>query len=108
MHLFPSLVSVTRNILFISPKRVHQDKKICYGIISFFFPVGPSTAYNTACSTSLVALDAAERHLRMGIIDNAIVGGSNFIYRPATTKLFMGMNFLGSSSCKAFDESGNV
>ncbi|RUS75295.1 hypothetical protein EGW08_016938, partial [Elysia chlorotica] len=76
--------------------------------ISFFFDFsGPSTAYNTACSTSLVCLDAAERHLRMGVIDNAIVGGSNFIYRPATTKLFMGMNFLGSSTCKAFDESGD-
>ncbi|GFS05410.1 fatty acid synthase, partial [Elysia marginata] len=75
--------------------------------ISFFFDLrGPSTAYNTACSTGLVCLEAAERHLRMGVIDNAVVGGCNFTYRPSTSRLFMSMNFLGSTGCRAFDVSG--
>ncbi|GFO05617.1 fatty acid synthase [Plakobranchus ocellatus] len=67
----------------------------------------PSCAYDTACSTSLVCMDAAERHMRMGIIDAAIVGGCNLMYRPETSKLFMGMSFLGTSACKAFDVAGD-
>ncbi|GFO05603.1 fatty acid synthase-like [Plakobranchus ocellatus] len=69
--------------------------------------LGPSCAYDTACSTSLVCIDAAERHIRQGIIDAAIVGGCNLMYMPQVSKVFMGMNFLSTSACKVFDAAGD-
>lgn len=76
--------------------------------ISFFFDLrGPSCAYDTACSTSIVTMEAACLHMRSGVIDQAIVGAVNLIMRPHTTHAFTGMNMLGSGACRAFDAAGD-
>ncbi|GFO05493.1 fatty acid synthase-like [Plakobranchus ocellatus] len=77
--------------------------------VSYFFDLrGPSCAYDTACSTSIICMEAAELHMRTGLIDSAIVAVCNLIMRPATTSAFMGMNMLSESySCKAFDAAGD-
>ncbi|RUS77019.1 hypothetical protein EGW08_015221, partial [Elysia chlorotica] len=76
--------------------------------LSFFFDLrGPSCAYDTACSTSIVIMEAALMHLRAGVIDQAIVGSVNLIMRPQTTKSFVSMNMLGGGACRAFDAAGD-
>nr|QMU95645.1 fatty acid synthase [synthetic construct] len=76
--------------------------------ISFFFDLhGPSIAYDTACSSVLVALEAAFQHMRTGVIDSAIVAGVNTCFRALTSKVYQNMGMLGPEACKAFDSSGN-
>ncbi|KAK3760845.1 hypothetical protein RRG08_034688 [Elysia crispata] len=76
--------------------------------LSFFFDLrGPSCAYDTACSTSIIVMEAALLHLRSGVIDQAIVGAVNLIMRPHTTKAFVGMNMLGGGACRTFDAAGD-
>lgn len=51
--------------------------------ISYFFDLrGPSMTIDKACSSTLVALNEACSALRMGEIDQALVGGVNLILDP--------------------------
>jgi emericellamide synthase (highly reducing iterative type I polyketide synthase) len=51
--------------------------------ISYFFDLrGPSMTIDTACSSTLVAIHEACRALRLGDIDQALVGGANLILDP--------------------------
>lgn len=43
---------------------------------------GPSLVLDTACSSSMYALDIAFSHIRSGQCDAAIVGGSNLLLEP--------------------------
>lgn len=43
---------------------------------------GPSFLLDTACSSSMYALDQAFSHMRSGQCDAAIVGGVNLLLRP--------------------------
>lgn len=49
---------------------------------------GPSYLLDTACSSSMYALDAAFSALRNGECDAALVGGSNLILHPYVTLQF--------------------
>ncbi|GFS17754.1 fatty acid synthase-like [Elysia marginata] len=76
--------------------------------LSFFFDLrGPSCAYDTACSTGIVTMEAALLHLRSGVVDQAIVGAVNLIMRPQTTRAFTAMNMLGGGACRTFDAAGD-
>lgn len=72
------------------------------------FPfIGPSYSVDTACSSSMMCLDQALMNIRMGIIDSAVVGGSNLCVKPCTSLQFVRMGMVSpDGACKAFDESG--
>lgn len=49
---------------------------------------GPSVAIDTACSSSMYALDMAYRAILTGECDAAIVGGTNLMLHPYVTLQF--------------------
>ncbi|KAJ1529566.1 hypothetical protein ONE63_006337 [Megalurothrips usitatus] len=69
---------------------------------------GPSYAIDTACSSSMFALQQAIQAMRDGQCDSAIVGGCNLLLKPASSLQFHRLNMLSPQGmCKAFDSSGN-
>ncbi|XP_002741902.2 fatty acid synthase-like, partial [Saccoglossus kowalevskii] len=77
--------------------------------ISYFFDFkGPSYLLNTACSSSLLAMEHALRAIRSGQCDAAIVAGVNINVKPNTSVQFMKLGMLSpEGQCKSFDEQGN-
>ncbi|MBC7821933.1 MAG: type I polyketide synthase, partial [Planctomycetaceae bacterium] len=69
---------------------------------------GPSFVIDTACSSSMVALDRAVKSLQSGECDLAIVGGVNALLAPDVFISFCAASMLSSDGrCKAFDASAN-
>ena len=76
-------------------------------LLSLFIVTGPSFALDTACSSSMLALDQALHSIRTGKCDSAIVGGCNLCLRPSCTLQFQKLGMLSpDGACKAFDASG--
>lgn len=77
--------------------------------ISYTFDFkGPSYAIDTACSSSMVAVQAAWSAIMEGEIEAAIVGGTNLTLKPQTSMQFNALNMLAADGkCKSFDASGN-
>jgi acyl transferase domain-containing protein/NADPH:quinone reductase-like Zn-dependent oxidoreductase/NADP-dependent 3-hydroxy acid dehydrogenase YdfG/aryl carrier-like protein len=66
---------------------------------------GPSLAIDTACSSALVAIDQAVRHLGMGTCDMALAGGVNCMLDPGPFIAFSGANMLSpTGGIYTFDE----
>lgn len=62
--------------------------------LSYFFDFrGPSMTIDTACSSSMVALDVAVTDLRAGKIDQAVVGGTNVNLQPFTNYFYQKLGF---------------
>ncbi|MBQ9894376.1 MAG: amino acid adenylation domain-containing protein [Ruminococcus sp.] len=79
------------------------------GRISYYYDwKGPAIACNTACSSSLSALNCAISSLKNDQCDMAVVGGVNLILDSDT---FVGLSQLNSLSydgrCKTFDASAD-
>ncbi|MGW3964210.1 type I polyketide synthase [Amycolatopsis sp. NPDC005003] len=69
---------------------------------------GPSIAIDTACSSSIVALDLAVQGLRRGDCEIAITGGVNAIHHPLNHIVFSQAGMLSTDGrCKTFDESAD-
>ncbi|AMS13093.1 hypothetical protein A3218_01695 [Pseudomonas chlororaphis] len=65
---------------------------------------GPSLVLDTACSSTLVAIDIACQYLRSGQIDFALVGGVSLNLSPALTRLLQDSGMLSPSGrCQTFD-----
>lgn len=65
---------------------------------------GPSMAVDTACSSALVALDAACRSLASGACDMAFAGGANVILDPHLHRTFSRAHMLSpTGAIRAFD-----
>ncbi len=79
------------------------------GAISYLLGLrGPSLTLDTACSSSMVAVDLAIQSLRSGASDLAIAGGTNVILGPENYVSFAGMQVLSPDGrCKAFDASAD-
>lgn len=77
--------------------------------LSFFFDFkGPSIALDTACSSSMVALQSAYQAISSGQCPAAIVGGINVLLKPNTSVQFLRLGMLSpEGTCKAFDAEGN-
>ncbi|MFG1343669.1 SDR family NAD(P)-dependent oxidoreductase [Xanthobacter autotrophicus DSM 431] len=58
---------------------------------------GPSIALDTACSSALVAVDQAIRHLSMGTCDVALAGGVNMMLDPGPFIAFSSANMLSAT-----------
>ncbi|KAI5716536.1 hypothetical protein M8J76_008196 [Diaphorina citri] len=84
------------------------DKINGYGLTGCCRAIGPSYAIDTACSSSMFALQQALTSIRSGQSDAAIVGGCNLLLKPNTSLQFHRLNMLSPQGmCKAFDVAGN-
>ncbi|QOT00746.1 amino acid adenylation domain-containing protein [Brevibacterium sp. JNUCC-42] len=69
---------------------------------------GPSVTVQTACSTSLVAINMAYQELIQGNCEIAIAGGVGITYPPKTGYLYEdGMIHSPDGHCRAFDKDAN-
>uniref|UniRef100_A0A1B0AA77 Fatty acid synthase n=1 Tax=Glossina pallidipes TaxID=7398 RepID=A0A1B0AA77_GLOPL len=69
---------------------------------------GPSFLLDTACSSSMYALDNAFTAFRNGEIDAAIVGGANLCLHPFVTLQFARLGVLAADGyCRPFDENAS-
>lgn len=69
---------------------------------------GPSFNTDTACSSSMYALENAFRAIRNGLCDSAIVGGANLCLSPYVTLNFYLLGVLSmEGKCRVFDEEGS-
>ncbi|KAL4860853.1 hypothetical protein BDV12DRAFT_208748 [Aspergillus spectabilis] len=77
--------------------------------VSWFFNLqGPSVTLDSACSSSLLALDLACLSLRNNESDMALVAGSNIILAPQPILSLMNMNFTNPQGrCFTFDSRAN-
>ncbi|KAM3083977.1 hypothetical protein ACMFMG_001916 [Clarireedia jacksonii] len=77
--------------------------------ISWFFDLkGASVTLDTACSSSMVALDMACQGLWNHTANTALVAGCNLIYSPVMTLALSNMSFLSHDSrCYSFDHRAN-
>nr|XP_023013626.1 fatty acid synthase-like [Leptinotarsa decemlineata] len=77
--------------------------------ISYCFDFrGPSFSLDTGCSSGMYALANAVRDLKMGMIENAIVGVGQILYDPNDTKGFTDLNVLSpDGKCKVFQSDRN-
>ncbi|KAI0377960.1 hypothetical protein F5Y04DRAFT_168710 [Hypomontagnella monticulosa] len=77
--------------------------------VSWYFDLrGPSIHVNTACSSSLSAVDMACKTLGSGDASCALVTGSNLLLDPVMFQLLSSQNFLSPHSvCYSFDHRAN-
>ncbi|KAI0895664.1 hypothetical protein F4806DRAFT_502638 [Annulohypoxylon nitens] len=77
--------------------------------VSWYFDLhGPSIHVDSACSSSLLALDLACQALRTGEASSAVVTGSNLILGPTIYQMLSSLNFLSADSkCYSFDHRAN-
>ena len=67
--------------------------------------MGPSTAVDAACASSLVAIHHGRQSLLAGETDLAIVGGVNALYGPGLTKVLDKAGAVSSEGlCLSFDD----
>ncbi|KAL2067491.1 hypothetical protein VTL71DRAFT_1916 [Oculimacula yallundae] len=79
------------------------------GRLSHYFGwTGPSMTYDTACSSSAVAIHAACKELAAGRCSRAVAGGVNLITSPALYQNLAAANFLSpTGACKSFDAAAD-
>ncbi|KAH8200137.1 hypothetical protein TruAng_005708 [Truncatella angustata] len=77
--------------------------------LSWYFDLkGPSMQLNTACSSSMVAMDLACQSLRVGQSSMALVTGSNLILSPELSLYLANLNMLSPDGlCYSFDHRAN-
>ncbi|KAI0509380.1 polyketide synthase PksD [Xylaria bambusicola] len=77
--------------------------------LSWYFDLtGPSIQVNTACSSSMIAMDLACRSVQSGQCSMALATGSNVLLSPETSIYLSNMNFLSKDSlCYSFDQRAN-
>ncbi|XP_052751948.1 fatty acid synthase-like [Galleria mellonella] len=69
---------------------------------------GPSYTLDTACSSTLYALEHAFKAIREGYCDSAIVGGANLCIHPFVSLQFFRLGVLSVDGvCKSFDNKAN-
>ncbi|KAL2842427.1 hypothetical protein BJX68DRAFT_270607 [Aspergillus pseudodeflectus] len=85
------------------------ERGIMANRISYFFDWhGPSMTIDTACSSSMVALDLAVQALRSGKSKVAVAAGSNLILSPSTFISESNLGMLSSSGrCAMWDASAD-
>ncbi|MCW3465913.1 SDR family NAD(P)-dependent oxidoreductase [Chitinophaga nivalis] len=77
--------------------------------LSYFYDFeGPSLLIDTACASSLVAIDEAVSAIRAGKCTQAVVGGIHLMCHPSRSLSYYQSNMLSKDGrCKTFDESAN-
>jgi acyl transferase domain-containing protein len=79
-----------------------------YSCDNELYPVsGPSYTVDSACSSSLTAVEHAYRAMRDGLCESAIVGGSNLCLHPYMSLQFFRLGALSHQGvCRSFDRDG--
>ncbi|KAF1852053.1 polyketide synthase PksD [Cucurbitaria berberidis CBS 394.84] len=77
--------------------------------LSWYFDLkGPSMQLNTACSSSMIAVDLACQSLRSGQSSMALATGSNLMLSPELSLYLSNMNMLSPDGiCYSFDDRAN-
>jgi acyl transferase domain-containing protein len=77
--------------------------------LSYFFDLrGPSMVVDSACSSSLTAVDLACQSLRNRVTDVALAGGANALLFPYLTVALAQAGMMAPDGrCKTFDESAD-
>ncbi|KAF4443314.1 polyketide synthase [Fusarium austroafricanum] len=77
--------------------------------VSWYFGLrGPSIHVNTACSSSLSAVDMACKVLNSGDASCAVVAGANLLLDPSIFQVLANQGFLSPDGvCHSFDERAN-
>ncbi|KAJ8958014.1 hypothetical protein NQ318_002016 [Aromia moschata] len=89
-------------------KRQSADSVLAHRITYLLQLKGPSVALDSACSSSLFALEHAYKSIQLGECDNAIVVGTNIILNQKGTIQFAMLGALSSvSRCKPFDKDSD-
>lgn len=86
-----------------------NDISVALNRLSRFYHLkGPALAFNSDCSSALVATDVACQHLEQGMIDVALVGGVCFTGSPIQS-IGLSQAWLISSGdqCKSFDQDAD-
>lgn len=68
---------------------------------------GPSFAVSSACSSSSQAIGLGFQMIRSGIVDRAIVGGSEAMLTPAVFRAWEGLRVLTPDACRPFSRGRN-
>lgn len=77
-------------------------------LADFFDFKGPALTLDTACSSALVALDAACRALRSGEVETALVGGVSLCLRERSYERMRRAGMLSESGlCRPFDNAAD-
>ena len=75
--------------------------------LEFYLISGPSYTLDTACSSSVLAIEHAYRAMRNGLCDSAIVGGSNLCLYPYMSLNFFRLGVLSQQGVtRTFDRDG--
>ena len=70
--------------------------------------VGPSYTVETACSSSVYAIQQAAECIKNGKMNAAIVGGCNLCLAPELAVPFLRLGMTSPDGmCKSFDDDGN-
>lgn len=81
---------------------------LCGRISHHFGWTGPSMTYDTACSASMVAIDAACRSIQTGQCSRALAGGVSLNSSPHLWENLRAANFLSPTGpTKPFDAAGD-
>lgn len=77
--------------------------------VSYFLKLkGISCILDSACSSSMNALEQAFKAIRTGKCDNALVGGVNLLLHPGLTRQFYRLGVLSNDgTCKVFDQKAD-
>ena len=93
--------------VYLKMQLVHFIDNI-YRCDTELYPVsGPSYTVDSACSSSVYAIEHAYRAMQNGLCDSAIVGGSNLCLHPYISLTFFRLDVLSRQGiCRAFDRDG--
>jgi fatty acid synthase len=89
--------------------RLPNVPKSCVQRVASFFDFrGPFIHSDTACNSSLNALNEAVVAMRAGLCDRAVIAGSNTCFRPLVSLRFKDLKMINKDgTCKCLDESAN-
>ena len=77
--------------------------------VTHYFNIrGPTVHTDTACNSSLNAVNEAFLAVKNGLIDRAIVAGSNTCFRPMVSQRFRDLKMINKDgTCKCLDKSAD-
>ncbi len=83
-------------------RETHNTYSVADFVRSYFAIQGPASVVSTACSSSAKVFAAAQRMLRLGLIDAAIVGGVDSLCLT-TLYGFGSLQLVSPNPCRPFD-----
>ncbi|KYN01673.1 PREDICTED: fatty acid synthase-like [Cyphomyrmex costatus] len=109
-----SIVEAQTDLLYIETELgglniIGSHKSTAANMISYYLDLkGPSYVIDTACSTSIYAMDLAYDYIMTGKCEDAIFGTAHLLFKPNTTLQFARLGVLSPDGyCKPFDKAAN-